>query len=101
MSTATAPPSTAPATGDLMTDAATIADLLRRLPPLRERRAIRERVGVTQQRLADHLGVSAALVGCWERGERGFSVASLTAYVEVLEALRGVLLDAMAGRGDA
>lgn len=65
------------------------ADLLRRLPEPAERRAIRERAGLSQAQLARDLDVSVAVVGLWERGERGFSRRTLRPYVELFERLAG------------
>lgn len=66
------------------------ADYMRRLPAPRERRAIRERAGVSRAQVARELDVSAAQVGQWEQGKRGFSHRTLGPYVELLEALRRI-----------
>jgi transcriptional regulator with XRE-family HTH domain len=64
-----------------------LATLRRRLPSPSERRAIRERAGLSQADLARDLDVSTTVVGLWERGKRGFSHRTLRPYVELLERL--------------
>lgn len=66
------------------------AEYQKRLPSPSERRSIRERTGVSQAHLARDLDVSVAVIGMWERGERGFSRRTLRPYVELLERLRAM-----------
>lgn len=62
-------------------------DVLARLPSPDERRAIRERLNVTQRQIADHLGVTAQAVTAWEHGTTP-GPRHLAAYVSVLDTLR-------------
>jgi len=60
----------------------------RRLPPPQLAKAIREAAGVSQQRLADELGVHRVSVARWELGQRRPRGQLLTAYTALLDALR-------------
>jgi transcriptional regulator with XRE-family HTH domain len=60
----------------------------RRLPPPPLARAIRETAGVSQQRLADELGVHRVSVARWELGLRRPRGRLLVAYTDLLDALR-------------
>lgn len=59
-----------------------------KLPPPAERRAIRERAGVSRQEIADELGVSASSVQWWE-DPNGFTPRAARAikYRRLLEQL--------------
>ncbi|MHB8465046.1 MAG: helix-turn-helix domain-containing protein, partial [Acidimicrobiales bacterium] len=63
------------------------AKLIKALPPPAERRAIRERAGLTQQDFGDALGVDRATVCRWEAGRRP-ERPHLGAYVRLLQRLR-------------
>jgi DNA-binding transcriptional regulator YiaG len=65
-------------------------DLRRRLPPVRERRRIREAAGVTVSRASRMIGVSDMAVSYWERGQREPRGKFLERYVALLEGLRKV-----------
>ncbi|MEV6817918.1 helix-turn-helix domain-containing protein [Nocardiopsis dassonvillei] len=56
----------------------------RRLPLPEEARAIRERAGVSQTRLAEELGVHRITVGRWESGTREPRGALRAAYTRLL-----------------
>jgi len=45
----------------------------------------RKEKGYTQHELANMLGVSQAIVSCWENGEENFSIATLVKISSVLE----------------
>jgi transcriptional regulator with XRE-family HTH domain len=60
----------------------------RRLPPPPLAKAIREAAGVSQQRLADELGVHRVSVARWELGLRRPRGRLLVAYIDLLDALR-------------
>jgi transcriptional regulator with XRE-family HTH domain len=60
----------------------------RRLPPPALARAIREAAGVSQQRVADELGVHRVSVARWELGRRRPRGQLLVAYNDLLDALR-------------
>jgi DNA-binding XRE family transcriptional regulator len=69
----------------------TISDLITRdpvppLPPPRERARLRRVFGVTQQKLADAIGVSRKTVNEWERGTTEPSGSNRTEYAAVLAA---------------
>lgn len=59
-----------------------------RLPPPHLAKAIREAAGVSQQRLADELGVHRVSVARWELGLRRPRGRLLVAYTDLLDALR-------------
>jgi transcriptional regulator with XRE-family HTH domain len=65
--------------------------ILRDLPDPAERRRLREAAGMSQQALADCVGVSRAALSTWERGTREPATDALYAYVEALNAIRGAL----------
>ena len=69
--------------------AAPLADLVRaaRLPSLAERKRIRERAGVSLQRMADELGVSVTAVWHWENGQDGPSLENAARYRALLDQL--------------
>lgn len=69
--------------------AAPLADLVRaaRLPKPAERKAIREKAGVSLQRLADELGVSVTSIWHWERGQDGPSLENAARYRALLDEL--------------
>lgn len=60
----------------------------RSLPDPSERRALRESAGLTQQELADAIGVSRQAVGLWESGLRTPRGRFLDDYTEAIAALR-------------
>jgi DNA-binding transcriptional regulator YiaG len=60
----------------------------RRLPTPTVARAIRAAVGVTQQQLAEELGVGRVTVARWESGTRTPRGELRSRYVELLEELR-------------
>lgn len=60
---------------------------LRRLPAPQIRSAIRRAAGVTQQQLADELGVDRVTVARWELGHRTPRGELRRRYVDLLEAL--------------
>jgi DNA-binding transcriptional regulator YiaG len=59
----------------------------RRLPEPRMRRLLRERAGLSQQDLAQVLGVDRATVSRWESGERDPWPSHVGAYVDALDRL--------------
>ena len=61
----------------------------RRLPPPDTARKIREAAGVTQERLAQELGVHRMTVHRWETGERTPRGLHRALYAQLLEALHG------------
>jgi DNA-binding transcriptional regulator YiaG len=65
-----------------------LLELRERLPEPAERRAIRERLGLSRERVARELGVSQETVFQWEAGNATPRKANLPAYVELLERLR-------------
>lgn len=58
------------------------------LPQPAERRRLREAVGLSQQEVADALGVTRAAVGHWETGLRSPRGRLLSEYVTVIRVLR-------------
>lgn len=60
----------------------------RRLPPPAMRRAIRQAAGVTQQRIADELGVDRVTVTRWEAGRRHPRGELAARYTRLLDALQ-------------
>jgi transcriptional regulator with XRE-family HTH domain len=60
----------------------------RRLPPPDLAKAIRAAAGVSQQRLADELGVHRVSVARWELGQRRPRGRLLHAYADLLDALQ-------------
>ena len=69
--------------------ASPLADLVRsaRLPEPAERKAIRERAGVSLQRIADELGVSVTSIWHWENGQDGPSLENAARYAALLAQL--------------
>ena len=61
---------------------------LQRLPAPARAKAIREAAGVSQERLAEELGVHRVTLARWELGERRPRGHSKIAYAELLEQLR-------------
>lgn len=59
----------------------------RSLPPPEQRVALRKAAGLTLQEVADAVGVTAAAVWNWERGERKPNAKHLAAYLDALDAL--------------
>ena len=57
------------------------------LPPVEIRRLLRQRLGISQQELADALGVSRAALSRWETGDRAPRGQSRIAYAEALQRL--------------
>lgn len=62
--------------------------LRRGLPPPQERRELRTATGLTQQELADAVGVTRAAISQWEKGVRTPRGALLDRYVDALNAMR-------------
>lgn len=60
------------------------------LPPPQERRELREASDLTQQELADAIGVTRAAISQYEAGKRTPRGPLLDRYVEALRALREV-----------
>ncbi|MFD8948544.1 helix-turn-helix domain-containing protein [Streptomyces sp. NPDC059979] len=60
----------------------------RGLPPPQERRELRTSTGLTQQELADAVGVTRAAVSQWEKGVRTPRGSLLDRYIEALNAMR-------------
>lgn len=73
-----------------MTEAATVLERSRRreLPSPALRRAIRVDAGLTQEDVAEVLGVSAAAVSHWEKGERLPRLRHRERYADLLRALQ-------------
>ena len=69
--------------------AAALADLVRaaKLPPVAERRRIREAAGLSFQRMADALGVTAPTVWNWENDKDGPSLENAARYRKLLDQL--------------
>jgi DNA-binding transcriptional regulator YiaG len=63
----------------------------RRLPPPTVARAIRDAVGVSQQEVADELGVHRVSVARWETGSRVPKGALRLAYIDLLDQLRELI----------
>lgn len=65
-------------------------DFRRNLPEPDERRALRIRSGLTQQFIADIVGVSRPAIAQWEKGSRTTprDPRAFRRYLEVLQALR-------------
>lgn len=59
----------------------------RSLPPPEERAHLRKTAGLTQQEIADALGVTRSTVAQWERGARNPSGPHLDGYLEALRVL--------------
>jgi DNA-binding transcriptional regulator YiaG len=60
----------------------------RRLPPPAIARAIRDEAGVSQQAIADELGVGRVTIARWELGTRVPRGELRLAYIRVLDELR-------------
>lgn len=60
----------------------------RRLPPPAVARAIRDAAGVSQQQVADELGVNRVSVARWELGERVPRGELRLRYIDLLDELR-------------
>jgi DNA-binding transcriptional regulator YiaG len=60
----------------------------RRLPPPAIARAIRDAAGVSQQQVADELGINRVSLARWELGTRSPRGALRLRYIELLDALR-------------
>jgi DNA-binding XRE family transcriptional regulator len=69
----------------------------RELPPPTERRAIREKAGVTRTQVAKAVGVSRQCIAFWEAGLRTPRDAYLEAYMEVLQLLRRFIAEERPG----
>lgn len=73
----------------------TVADQIRsrlrirhELPSPSERRKLRDTAGLTQQELADAIGVTRAAISQWEAGTRTPRGSLLDRYVDAIRALR-------------
>src|SRR5262249_10208834 len=64
----------------------------RALPPPAARRLIRESAGLTQQEMAEPLGVDQATIARWENGQRFPRTSLLDAYAELLDRLQREVL---------
>jgi transcriptional regulator with XRE-family HTH domain len=62
----------------------------RRLPPPAVARAIRDAAGVSQQQLADELGVNRVTIARWELGTRTPGGQLRLRYFDLLEQLREI-----------
>lgn len=74
-------------------DTPTIDELLalrERLPAPAERRAIRERLGLSRETVARELGVTQDALFKWEKGQTEPRAANLAAYVALLDRFRSV-----------
>ncbi|WP_405597600.1 helix-turn-helix domain-containing protein [Streptomyces sp. NBC_01410] len=60
----------------------------RELPAPRERRELRAAAGLTQQELADAIGVTRAAISQWEAGTRTPRGVLLDRYVDAIRELR-------------
>jgi transcriptional regulator with XRE-family HTH domain len=63
------------------------ASARRALPPVEIRRLLRQRVGISQQELADAIGVSRPALSRWETGSRSPRGSSRIAYAQALQRL--------------
>ncbi|MGW0612043.1 helix-turn-helix transcriptional regulator [Streptomyces sp. NPDC002788] len=61
------------------------------LPEPEQRRSIREAAGLSQQDIADIVGVSRQAITAWEAGDRYPRKAQLARYVEALTALKAAV----------
>jgi DNA-binding transcriptional regulator YiaG len=73
-----------------MSDLVSEVRMARRLPAPEIARAIRKAAGVSQQRVADELGVHWTTVARWERGERQPRPKQRVAYADLLMRLTGI-----------
>ena len=73
-------------------DAIRTAVIRRTLPDPATRRFLRERGGLSQEEMAEALGVTRTAVTRWEQGTRTPRRGSLDAYAELLERLRREVL---------
>ena len=64
-----------------------------KLPPPAERRRLRDAAGATQQDVAEELGVSDAVVSCWERGICKPSKRNRDRYLALLQGFRDLADD--------
>jgi transcriptional regulator with XRE-family HTH domain len=64
----------------------------RSLPTPAQRRLLRESAGLSQQALADLIGVSRQAVSHWETGLRDPAGAALIRYAEAIQALQEVVV---------
>jgi transcriptional regulator with XRE-family HTH domain len=79
----------------MMTDSDRVADEIKRLmreknalPPPAERRALRERAGLSLRDVASAMGVTGPAVIRWESGQRMPRGRNLPDYLRVLDTLR-------------
>jgi transcriptional regulator with XRE-family HTH domain len=63
------------------------ANARRTLPPVEVRRLLRRRLGISQQELADALGVSRPALSRWESGQRSPRGKSRGEYADALQRL--------------
>jgi len=71
--------------------------LMHRLPRPVRPRAIRQAVGVSQQSVGNHVGVSGQLIGMWESGKRTPGPSHLAPYIELLEAFEAIAQHQLTG----
>lgn len=71
----------------MLTAALAIGRLRRRLPSPETRLLLRERAGISQDAVAQAVGVDRATVSRWESGEREPRDRHLARYVDVLDRL--------------
>ena len=69
-----------------------------RLPQPAERRAIRERLGLSREPVARELGVTQQTLVQWESGNAEPRAVNLAAYVELLDRLRALASTEPKGR---
>jgi transcriptional regulator with XRE-family HTH domain len=68
-----------------------LMNVRRSLPPPERRAQLRKDAGITQDALAEILGVTRSTLTYWESGKRNPSGASLTKYIEALNAMAAEL----------
>lgn len=60
------------------------------LPNVRRRRSLRRKAGITQQQVADAIGVTREAVSRWESGVRSPREPHRSAYLVLLHELEGI-----------
>lgn len=72
---------------DMKPDLRTMVRQARRLPPPEMAKAIRRAAGVSQEAIANEIGVSRQTIAFWESGARRPSTSHLSAYLRALNML--------------